>query len=160
MWIFLSQGCDNINQTRKRLVYVLCFTEPITSYFWLIHPFAASQIYQMEAAPKHASRSIGTRDMNGQYTTETKLVCAMMKMMNCHRKWTPDLCERLLLLLIAVEPIDRLISPSFIKFMTSIVDFTGRNVASGRAKPFSLIQLRISNVLIVKKPMCKRIMHT
>lgn len=75
-----------------------------------------------------------------------------MNMSNIHKKLTNDLCERLLLVLIAVEPIARFFSPRFIRFMTSIVDFTGCNVASGRAKPLSLIQLRISNLLIVKKP--------
>ena len=62
-----------------------------------------------------------------------------------------DLWERLLLLLIAVELTTRFTSPSFIRLRTSVVDLTGCIVASGRLKPLSPVQLRISNVCLVKK---------
>lgn len=61
------------------------------------------------------------------------------------RKAEIHLWERLLLLFIAVKLTARLISPSFMRVITSVVDFTGRNLASGRLNPSSL-QLRISIV--------------
>ena len=71
-----------------------------------------------------------------------------------------DLWERLLRLFIAVELINLFISPSLIKLRTSAVNFTVCIVASGRVKPLSLGQLRISNLCSVKERYFHKLIQT
>lgn len=66
----LSQSCDDITQTRKRSVNILCFFEPISSDFGLVYSLTTSKVHQVQVASKDATIIIFTMNMYCQDTVK------------------------------------------------------------------------------------------